>query len=194
MAEKKKRLVKPWKEKAWYEIFAPSMFGGTRLGESPATNPSKLTARVFETTLGELIDDVSKAHVKLFFQVKKVEEKKGVTGFIGHEMIRDYIQSQIRRRGGKADNISLVITKDGYKIRLRTMVTTLRKTQSSKIHAIRKVIGEVLVTKGKERTFEQFVQEVVLGKLSSDIYKEAKKFCPIRRVEVYKSKVVGEPA
>jgi small subunit ribosomal protein S3Ae len=41
---------------------------------------------------------------------------------------------------------------------------------------------------------EQFIQEVVLGKLSSDIYKEAKRYCPVRRVEVFKSKVLSGPA
>jgi len=194
VAKDKKRLVKPWREKAWYEVFAPQMFGGTKLGESPSADPSQLVGRVFEATLGDLLDDISKANVKLYFQVKSVDDKKAQTAFIGHEMVRDYIQSQIRRRCGKANDIALVTTKDGYKVRLTSMVMALRDVQSSKIHEIRKVMRVVVVAKANERTLEQFVQEVVLGKLSSDIYKEAKRYCPIRRVEVFKSKVLSGPA
>jgi small subunit ribosomal protein S3Ae len=194
ISKDKRRVAKPWREKVWYEVFAPQMFGGTKLGDSPAAEPSHLIGRVFETTLGDLLDDVSKSTIKLYFQVKSIEDKKAITTFIGHEMVRDYIQSQIRRRCGKANNIVLVTTKDGYKMRLTSMVMALRNVQSSKVHAIRNVMRDVVVAKGSERTFEQFVQEVVLGKLSSDIYKEAKRYCPIRRVEVFKSKVVSEPA
>jgi len=194
IAKEKRRVVKPWKEKTWYEVFAPQMFGGTKLGDSPAAEPSNLVGRVFEATLGDLLEDISKSNVKLYFQVKSVEDKKATTAFIGHEMVRDYVQSQIRRRCGKANDISLVTTKDGYKVRLTSMVIALRDVQTSKIHEIRRVMREVVAAKAKDRTLEQFIQEVVLGKLSSDIYKEAKRYCPVRRVEVFKSKVVGGPS
>jgi len=36
------------------------------------------------------------------------------------------------------------------------------------------------------------MQEVILGKLASDIYKNAKKIYPLRRVEVFKSEVLSE--
>jgi len=38
------------------------------------------------------------------------------------------------------------------------------------------------------------VQEVVLGKLAADIYKAAKRYCPVKRVEVWKTKVLAGPA
>jgi small subunit ribosomal protein S3Ae len=92
------------------------------------------------------------------------------------------------------DDIATVATQDGYRLRLSSMVTTVRRVQSTKIDAVRGEMRNVVVVRAKERTFDQFVQEMVLGKLSSDIYKEAKRYCPIHRVEVYKSKVLGGPA
>ena len=42
-------------------------------------------------------------------------------------------------------------------------------------------------------TFDQFVQEAVLGKIASDIYNEAKKITALRHVGVRKSKVLSYP-
>jgi len=192
MATERRKRVKTWKEKTWYEVLAPAMFGNAKVGETPAADPTHLIGRVFETTLGDLIDDFSKSHVKLYFQVKNVNGTQALTEFIRHEMARDYVRSQIRRRSRKAEDIATVTTKDGYVIRVLSMIITFRRAQSTKVKEIRKVMRKVVEEKARERELDQFVQEMVLGKLASDIYKEAKRFHPIRKVEVYKSKVIGK--
>ena len=194
MAEEKKRVMrKSWREKDWYEVLAPPMFGSQKIGETPTVDVAQLQGRVFETTLGDLIEDFSKSHIKLYFQVRELKDKQAVTGFIGHEMARDYIRSQIRRRAGKIDDVATVTTKDGYTLRLKSIVMTLRRVQRSKLDVIHKDMRRVVEAKAAERTLDQFVQEAVLGKLSADIYREVKKYCPIRRVEVYKSRVLSAP-
>jgi small subunit ribosomal protein S3Ae len=47
--------------------------------------------------------------------------------------------------------------------------------------------------RGKTLTFDQFVQEIVLGKIASDVYNEAKKVTPMRHLGVRKSKLVSQP-
>ena len=187
-------MKKSWREKDWYEVLAPPMFGSQKIGETPTIDVDQLQGRIFETTLGDLIEDFSKSHIKLYFQIKELKEKQAVTGFIGHEMARDYIRSQVRRRAGKVDDIATVTTKDGYMLRVKSMVMTLRRVQRSKLDVIHKDMRRVVEAKAAERTLDQFVQEAVLGKLSADIYREVKKYCPIRRVEVYKSKIIATPA
>jgi ribosomal protein S3AE len=44
----------------------------------------------------------------------------------------------------------------------------------------------------KALTMDQFVQEMVLGKIASDIYNEAKKIVPLRHVGVRKSKLLTQ--
>jgi len=183
-----------WRAKEWYDIIAPPMFGGAKIGETPTLDARQLSGRVLETTLGDLIDDFSKSHIKLYFQVRGIEGNRAVTKFIGHDMARDYVRSQVRRRATKVDNISTVATQDGYKLRISSMVTSLRRIQSSQIEAVRSGMREVVEHRAAERTFDQFVQEVVLGKLAADIYKVIKKICPVKRVEVRKTKVLAGPA
>lgn len=192
MVEKKKAM-KSWKEKKWYDIYAPAMFGEQKIGSAPADESSKLIGRVFETTLGDLLQDYSKSHIKIYLKTTMVDGEKAFTSFVGHEIARDYLRAQVRRRARKVDNISTVRTKDGYLLRITSMVITLGMQQSSKVNAVRKAIAKVVNEKAAERTLDQLVQEIVLGKVSSDIHKEAKKFCPIRRIEVCKSKLLSAP-
>jgi small subunit ribosomal protein S3Ae len=195
MEEKKRVRAKgTWHGKEWCDIVAPPMFGGTKIGETPIADVRQLPGRVLETTLGDLIDDFSKSHIKLYFQVKEVEGNRALTKFIGHDMARDYVRSQIRRRTTKVDGIFDVTTQDGYRLRVTPMTTTFRRIQSSQINAIRSSMREVIESRGKKLTMDQFVQEIVLGKLAADIYKVIKKICPVRRVEVRKSKIISEPA
>ncbi|MBA7501885.1 hypothetical protein ES706_00460 [subsurface metagenome] len=194
MEEKKRAVKKSWREKKWYDIVAPPMFGSAKIGETLASDPSQLIGRLFETTLGDLIEDFSKSHIKLYFQVRGVEEGRALTSFISHDMARDYIRSQIRRRATRISNISTVTTQDGHRLRVSSIITTLRRVQSSQLEAIRRDMRNVIKDRAGQRTFDQFVQEVVLGKLSADIYKEAKKYCPVKRVEVWKTKVLAGPA
>jgi len=53
---------------------------------------------------------------------------------------------------------------------------------------------KIVKEKASSLTFDQFVQELVLGKIASDIYNEAKKISPLRHVGVRKSKLTVQPA
>ncbi|MDI6819952.1 MAG: 30S ribosomal protein S3ae [Candidatus Hodarchaeaceae archaeon] len=182
-----------WREKGWYDVVAPPMFGGAKIGETPALDARQLPGRVLETTLGDLIDDFSKSHIKLYFQVEGIEGNRALTRFIGHDMARDYVRSQVRRRTTKVEGIFTVTTQDGHKLRVGSMVTSLRRIQSSQIDAIRAGMRKIIENRAAERKLDQFVQEVVLGKLAADIYKTIKKICPVKRVEVRKTKVLSAP-
>jgi small subunit ribosomal protein S3Ae len=53
-----------------------------------------------------------------------------------------------------------------------------------------RIIGE----KAAALTVDQFVQEMVLGKIGSDIYNESKQVAPLRHVGIRKSKLLAQPA
>ena len=55
------------------------------------------------------------------------------------------------------------------------------------------VMNSVITSKAKEMDLEQFVQEVVTGKLSASIYHDVKPIYPLRRVEVRKTEIEAEP-
>ncbi len=183
-----------WKMKKWYTIVAPPVFGEVPLGTTPADDPLKLIGRVLETTLYDLTGDFTLVHVHLFFQVIKVMGDKCITRFKGHELARDYMRSIVRRRSSKIQGIFNVRTKDGYGLRITAVVLTSFRCKSSQKRAIRKIMKEIIETRASEMTFDELIQAMIFGKLASEIYNEAKKIYPIRKVEIYKSKLLTVPS
>ena len=55
-------------------------------------------------------------------------------------------------------------------------------------------MDRIVKEKAAALTIDQFVQEMVLGKIASDIYNESKKVAPLRHVGIRKSKLVFAPA
>ena len=193
MSASKKRVKDKWRSKDWYSIVSPSYFGGSELGSVPADDSSKLIGRVVDSTLYDLTNDFAHQYLKMFFQVSEVEGKTARTFFKGHEYSRDYLRSLVRRRTTRVDIIDNITTKDGYQMRLAVSAFTIARIRTTQEHTVRAMMKKIVEGKAKELTFDQYVQEVVLGKIASDIYNEAKKVTPLRHVGIRKSKLVAQP-
>jgi small subunit ribosomal protein S3Ae len=195
MSQKGARQVRDkWRTKAWYTIVSPNYFGNVELGAVPSDEPSKLVGRIIDSTLYDITNDFQHQYLKMYFQVVEVDEKTAKTVFKGHEYSRDYLRSLVRRRTTRVDSLIKVTTKDGYKLRLAVSVFTLSRIKTSQENSMRKLMMRIIKEKSEALTFDQFVQEVVLGKIASDIYNKAKKISPIRHVGIRKSKLLQQPA
>jgi len=189
-----KKVRDKWRSKAWYTVVAPPYFGNVELGAIPADETEKLIGRVIEATLYDITGDFAHQYMKIYFQITSVEGKTARTMFKGHEYSRDYLRSLVRRRTTKVDGIFNVSTKDGYRLRVAICAFTLSRIKTSQEEAIRKIMAKIVEEKSKALTMDQFVQEMVLGKIASDIYNEAKKVVPLRHVGVRKSKLLTQVA
>jgi small subunit ribosomal protein S3Ae len=182
-----------WKIKKWYEVLAPEMFNNISLGTIPADDPDKLVGRVLETTLYDVTGDISQVHVKLYFQIIRVEGDKAYTRFKGHELARDYMRSLIRRKSSKIQGIFDVTTKDGYILRITIVALTSYRCKSSQKRAIRKIMYDYIMNKAPELTLAELISEILSYKISNEVAELARKVYPIRRVEVYKTKLLMVP-
>ena len=193
MSSKKRRVRDKWRGKAWYTIKSPSYFGGVELGTVPSDEPSKLLGRVIDATLYDITNDFAHQYLKMYFQVTDVNGKIAQTIFKGHEYSRDYLRSLVRRRTTRVDNLLNVTTKDGYQLRVAVSAFTLARIKTSQEQAIRTITKRIIEEKAGTLAFDQFAQEVVLGKIASDIYNDAKKISPLRHVGIRKSKLLLAP-
>jgi len=182
-----------WKLKKWYTIIAPPIFGEAVLGTTPADDPLKLIGRTIETTLYDLTGDFTLVHVRLYFQIYKVKGSKCLTRFKGHELARDYMRSLVRRRSSKITGIFNVTTKDGYGLRLTVVALTSYRCKSSQKRLIRKIMKEIVESRVPQLTLDELIREMVFGELATQVYNAAKKIYPLRKVEIYKSKLLTVP-
>jgi len=190
LSSKAKHVRDKWRGKTWYMVVAPPYFGNVELGAIPTEEPEKLIGRVIESTLYDVTNDFSHQYLKMFFQIGEIDGKTAHTVFKGHEYSRDYLRSLVRRRTTKVDGLFNVTTKDGYKLRVAVSALTLSRIRTSQEKTIRTLMEKIISEKASTLTFDQFAQEMVLGKIASDVYNEAKKIAPLRHVGIRKSKLI----
>jgi small subunit ribosomal protein S3Ae len=180
-------------QKQWYEVLAPEQFGRETLGSTPAAESEQVLGRTIETTLGDLRNDASENNTKLTFKITEVAGETAYADFIKHELTRDYLRSLVRRGSSKVEAYVTVLTTDDHRVQVQPVAFTTKSADESQEKAIRRQMIDMVETAGSERTFEELIQSVVEGRLSSAIYNEAKTIYPLRRVEVQKATLEAHP-
>lgn len=194
MPKKVAKVRDKWKLKTWVTVTASPSFGSAPIARVPLTDAEKPLGRVIETTLYDILkQDPQHYAFKLFFQIDKVEGETAHTVFKGHEYSREFLRSLIRRGSSMADFIHDYSTKDGYVVRVYCTALSQGKMNSSKKHDLRLIMDRVIGEKAGSMAYEGFVQELVLQKVASDVYNEAKKVTHLRHVGVRKSKLISRP-
>ncbi len=179
-----------WALKKWVRVLAPKAFGFAELGMIPANEPESTIGRTVEVSFYDITKDVSQLHIKLKFQIVKVEDSTAYTQLKLMELTRDYIRSLVRRGTSRIDAIIDVETKDGVKLRVMGMAVTVNRVKTSQKKAIRKIMFQIISEKANQLDFDTFVQQAVLGNIASEIEIHAKKIYPLKKAEIRKIKVL----
>ncbi len=194
MPKKAAKVRDKWKLKSWVVVNASSSFGNAPIARVPLTDIEKPSGRVIETTLYDILkQDPQHYSFKLYFQIDKVDGETAATVFKGHEYSREFLRSLIRRGSSMSDFIHDYKTKDGYVVRVYCIALSQGKMNSSKKHDLRVIMDKVIAERAASLTYDQLAQELVLQKVASDVYNEAKKVTQLRHVGVRKSKLISRP-
>ncbi|KPN31112.1 30S ribosomal protein S3Ae [Halolamina pelagica] len=180
--------------KRWYTVLAPEQFDRAEIGETVAEEPNQVVGRTIETTQGEMEGDQGQNNSKLTFKINDVGSDAAYTEFIKYELTRDYLRSLVRRGASKVAATVTLLTTDDYRVKIQPVALTTQKADRSQEQAIRSVMTDIVEDAADERTFEQLIDSVVEGRVSSAIYGEAKEIYPLRRVEVQKLTLEARPA
>lgn len=193
MARKVQRKLDKWKSKTWYNVETPGFMSRANIGVTPAEEPEQLVGRIVETTVGEIANDFTKHNTKLRLEISEVNGDIASTRFLGHEITTDYLRSIVKRQTSRIDANLDVTTKDGYIVRVKPICFTVKRARTSQIKGIREVMHTIVEKRASELNYEQFIEEAIMGKLSANIYRNAKSIYPLRRVEIRKTEVKSVP-
>ena len=193
MSKTTKKVRDKWRTKEWYSVYPPACFGEQNVAGIPCEDPKKLIGRVVETTLYDITNDFSHQSIKLYFLVTSITGDRADTILKSHEYSTDYLRSLVRRGSTRIDGIFTGRTVDNYLTRVYIVGFSHGRINGSQEHGIRQVMGKIVAEKASKLTYSQLCHEMVLGKMGSDVYNEAKKVCPLRHIGVRKSKLLSMP-
>jgi len=182
-----------WALKKWFVVHAPPYFDMAILGEVPSSEPEKLIGRTIEASLFDITKDLSHLHVKLKFQINRVEGSRAFTRFKQLELSRDYVRSLVRRGTSKVVAHVDVSTKDNWRLRITAMVITAYRAKTSQKRAIRKVASELIAKYAGENDIGSLIRDIAFGKLAEELQARVRKIFPTKKSEIAKVKVLKHP-
>jgi len=197
MSKKGKRERKKadtWKEKIWYDVYAPKSFKNQYIGKIVGKNTDFILNRTIETLLYDFTRDFHDITTILRFRVIKVEGNRCETYLVGHQLTKDFIRSLIRKGVSKVQMINNYKTVDNYIYRITSVCTTIKKARSSQILTIRRIIDDILNTFARDLKHEKFIRGMIYGEFSHQIKRVAKTIYPLFEAIIIKSKLISSPS
>ena len=182
-----------WKIKRWYTIRAPRHpWDFKQIGETIGESDEHIMGRIYEMTLQEFNGDFTKMHIILRFRVTEVVGRDALTTFIGHHHQTDHTRRQIRRYRGKVDDVVDVVSTDGYLVRLKPLIITQKRVQTSVKQAMRAKAAEVIRAFASKNTFSKIQESILGGELEGEILNAVKPIYPVKSVAIHKSQLLQE--
>jgi small subunit ribosomal protein S3Ae len=182
-----------WKTKRWYTIRAPRHpWDFKRIGETIGESDDHIVGRVYEMTQQEFDGNFSKMHVVMRFRVTECVGQDALTTFIGHHHQTDHTRRQIRRYRGKVDDVVDVVSTDGYLIRMKPLIITQQRIQTSVKQDMRTRTREIIVAFAAKSTYAQIQTALLDGKLEEEIEKGVKSIYPVRSLAIRKSQLLQD--
>ena len=180
-----------WKNKRWFTIRAPRHpWNFKRIGETLGETDEQIIGRVYEMTQQEFSGDFTKMHVILRFKVTETVGQDALTTFVGHSHQSDHTRRQIRRYRGKIDDVVDVVTTDGYLIRMKPLIITERRCQTSVKQAIRSKTAELIRGFASKSNYSKVQESMLNGDLETEIRNAIKPIYPCKNVVIRKSQLL----
>ena len=182
-----KKLIDTFKSKAWYHVFAPKFLSEAEVGTVPSLDDEHIMNRIIIVPLKEITKDISHMYVSVKLRVFEIKGKNAYTKFIGHSVSREYLRTLVRRRKDVINLVFSTKSKDDLEFRVKIVVVTNSLCSGPLKTAMRHKIFERISARAAQTELGTFVQDVISGKIPSELTAEMKKMASIRRVEISKT-------
>ncbi len=166
------------------------MFDNKQIGELAASDPKKLSDRIIRSSLFELgVSGSSQLAMftTLRFRVTDVTGSEATTKLLGHEIASSFIKTFARRGKSLIYQVVDQKTKDGEDLRLKLVAVTGSRVSENTRRNLRAILVEETKNAVAEKPFDELMQDVVFGRLSSKLFSRLKQVTKMRRVEVRRS-------
>ncbi|MFA6530165.1 MAG: hypothetical protein WCT31_00400 [Candidatus Micrarchaeia archaeon] len=191
MASKKTKVVDKWKAKTWYSVLAPALFENKEIAEIVASEDKKLVDRIVKVSMMEATGTGSQNAIftTLKFRITEVKGTNAHTRIIGYEIMPTYLKTLIRRNKSLIQSSVPVKTKEDGIVLVKVIAITASKVSQNTKKNLRNALVEEVKKSTDGMTYDQLMQEIIYGRLTSKLFGRLKAITPMKRVEVRKSEL-----
>lgn len=179
-----KNIAVKKKKKVWLGIQAPEFMGHTILGESNVYEKEELIGKTLCLNLATITNDMKKQNINVTFKVVGVHEGKGQTELVNYVLVSSYVKRLVRRSREKVEDSFLAKTKDGKVVRVKPIAITNADTYNSIVTKIRLGMKTLIKNALKEKTFNEFVNDLMNMKFQKEMKDKLNKIYPLKYVDV----------
>ncbi|MDD3178645.1 MAG: hypothetical protein PHR26_03950 [Candidatus ainarchaeum sp.] len=186
----KKKTVDNWKKKKWYIIESDSVFENKEIGKTVALDSKELVGRTIKKTLDQITNSFRDSAYTLLFKIDKVTATKAETKLQEFNTKPGNIKRLARRGKSKIDNIIYVTTKDGVKLKLKTLFITGTKFTTTLRKESRNLIEEYFLNEISTKTLSETWNEILNKKICEKLKKKLVKLGYINKIMVVRAKII----
>ncbi|MBW6461736.1 MAG: hypothetical protein K0B07_01700 [DPANN group archaeon] len=182
--------VKKKKQKTWYSIVSPKQFGEKEVATTLAIDSKNIIGRKVNLPLSDITGDFKHFHTTVTLKINDVKDLKAHTEYNGQSLISDKIARMVNRWKSRIDAVSDIDTKDEHKLRIKTIIITRKRVNTSIKSEIRKA---VLIETGKYcegHDMETIVSDIFANKLQKALFHATKNIYPLQSIEIRKTEVL----
>lgn len=182
-------MAKAVLQKNWFTIQAPDIFDKDEVSETPAEKSSQVQGRTIKEGLNELLDESSKYYMDVTLKVTDVEGNKAFTEIQGAKCSSEYVSRMISKRSDRFDMVHDVETEDNRQVRIKIVGSTLRKTSSSTLSAVREELESILDEKADSQMYNELMENIFTDNIQEEMRDKAEKIYPFRDLEIRKTEL-----
>ena len=182
-------MAKAVLQKNWFTVQAPDIFDKEEVSETPAEKASQVEGRTIKEGLNEMLDASDKYYMDVTMKVTEVEGNKAFTEIQGAECSSEFVSRLVSKRSDRFDMVHDVTTEDDREVRVKIVGSTLRKTSTNTLKAVREELQDILENHAESQVYNEFMENIFTDKIQEEMRDKAEEIYPFRELEIRKTEL-----
>ncbi|NQZ84463.1 MAG: hypothetical protein HRU03_01975 [Nanoarchaeales archaeon] len=181
-----KSKVKKVKRKFPVEIVAPEFLNSKKIGSSMVTDLNKLVGKTTKLSMMYITGSVKNQNVRLTFKITEVASGLAKTQLSNYQQIPYYLGRHIKTTTNLVEDSFVVTSKDGLNVRIKPFIVTKQAASGLVKSVIRNQTKKIIAEELANKTYDQFMNEVIGGKIQVGFRNTLKAILPLKAFEFKK--------
>ncbi|MDE1823586.1 MAG: hypothetical protein KGI00_04805 [Candidatus Micrarchaeota archaeon] len=183
MAEKK---AEKWKNKVWFNVYPPKMFGESNIGEIPADDEKNLIGRVIKVNMSWITHKPEHSFVVVGLRVVNVNGEMANTEINYIEQTYSYMHSLVKRHSSVVYTVDRLKDKNNRGFVLKLVAVTAGKITTPKKAGIRTAISQFVNDYASSRNVEEIMADILENKMQDQAMMKLDHIALINKLELKK--------